>query len=246
MPSSRALLGSSHGTTEHAAAWCIRAAGTSVSSPSSSPYTCCSRAELPPRLLPRHEVQLGRCSRSFSRAILAFSYDDTEQPALLHVRPTGANVEATSSSLSPRARRSLATQLDRRRRHMPDSDDVLAAAAILPHLERGETAQIARAAGCLDDRRPDHLGGVERRLSCQSAPTRRRAKSRDIGVQGATYRGQRTSRAARRAKDRPAGALSGLAGPPRQRPAGSATANIYMKSSPRHRVGLIFGGFHFG
>ena len=68
---------SSHGTTERAAAWCIRATDTSVSSPSSSPYTCCSRAELPPRLLPRHEVQLGRCSRSFSRAICGFSYGAT-------------------------------------------------------------------------------------------------------------------------------------------------------------------------
>ena len=139
-----------------------RRTGTSVSSPSSSPYTCCSRAELPPRLLPRHEVQLGRCSRSFSRAILGSSYGDTELPAVLYSRTTGANVSTTSSLLSPRARRSLATRLDRRRRHMPDSHDVLAAAAILPHLERTETALIARAAGCLDVRRPDHLGGVER------------------------------------------------------------------------------------
>ena len=100
-------------------------------------------------------------------------------------------------------------------RSAAEGDEDEGAAAVLGPRRRTTADVTARAAGCLEQRRPDHLGGVERRLSCKVLPTRRRAKTRDVGVQDAAARGQRTSRAARRAKDRPAEALSGRDGPPR-------------------------------
>ena len=69
---------------------------------------------------------------------------------------------------------------DRRR---VESDEVVGPAALLRPRARAEAALAARAASCLEQRRPDHLGGVERRLSCKSPPTRRRARLGDVGDQ---------------------------------------------------------------
>jgi hypothetical protein len=85
-----------------------------------------------------------------------------------------------------------------------ESDEVVSAAAFLRPRGRAEASLIARAAGCLEQPRPDHLGGVEHRLSCESAPTRRRAKTRDV-------------RRARRGRPRPEDVEGG---PPCEGPAG--------------------------
>ena len=117
-------------------------------------------------------------------------------------RPTIASGSAAPPSPNPRGRRDLVGTPRRHDRRTAESDKVVGPVAVLQPRGRSEAAQTARAAGCLDKRRPDHLGGVERRLSCKSAPARRRARLGDVGSQGAAVRGQRTSRAARSATDR--------------------------------------------
>ena len=133
----------------------------------------------------------------------------------LHPSDDCHRLNGPSFSRPARVEETLSRAPRRHDRRRVESDEVVGPAALLRPRARGEAALTARAAGCLEQRRPDHLGGAERRVSCKSAPTRRRAKTVDVGEQGAAYRGQRTSRAARRAKDRPAEALSGRVRPPR-------------------------------
>ena len=93
---------------------------------------------------------------------------------------------------------------ERRGRCTAESDEAIGAQAALLPSGRADGTRIARAAGFFEERRPAHLGGGGGASPARAATARRRANIRDVGVQGAAGRGQRTSRAARRAKDRPA------------------------------------------
>jgi hypothetical protein len=135
--------------------------------------------------------------------------------------------------LTRAGRRDLVGTPRRHDRRRVESDEVVGPVAVLRPRVRAEAALIARAASCLEERRPDHLGGAKRRLSCKSAPARRRAKRRDVGVQLVAGGGEYGSRAVRSPPDRPRKELGGRAGPPTPSRLLARAIHCVPRSGPR-------------